>query len=596
MRVSSASISAHDDMEWRMAMKKKRFLTWKLLVVLCLALMLSGCAGKEYTVSFDGNLSAEQTVRSGKKVEEPQAPAQEGRLFLGWFKDAGLTEAWDFANDKVEDDLTLYPAWELDSGDEIAYPSGDKDFSALRTPGSQEAEYDYQLFFLPAIDGVSQPYVGDTMPYYEDGTYYIYYLKEAGDSYNHSVYLATTQDFVTYTEVDEVVLEANRGGGQDGWIGTGSVVKVGDKYYFFYTGHSDAADLEFKETIMLAVGDTPTSFEKVAGWEITPPSSLGQKNDFRDPQGYYDPETGTIVLTVTASQSGVARILKYTLSADLEEVTYDGIIFTNEVGSFWNLECSDTFKMGDTWYITYSAQDDTLWYASSETPYGPYSPAQRLEGKLFYAAKHVEKDGKVYMVGWARRSESVSSTQDVAGWAGNLIVQQVKQNADGSLFLAPVDEIVEQFTVRRALAADASHVYLDAGSLYSYEDAFTCYERFMLKGEFTFTGTGSFGLSFDYNGRNEKNKLIILNPAENKLQFAFNEGSTLIAEKEVTLQPGQTYAFTYIQEGSVGTFYIDGMAALTTRIYGASGKTIRLFAENNAVLFTSLKEYTMPEE
>ena len=44
----------------------------------------------------------------------------------------------------------------------------------------------------------------------------------------------------------------------------------------------------------------------------------------------------------------------------------------------------------------------------------------------------------------------------------------------------------------------------------------------------------------------------------------------------------------------MGIFYIDGMASLTVRLYGASGKTIQIFAENNAVLFTSLREYTRP--
>ena len=39
-------------------------------------------------------------------------------------------------------------------------------------------------------------------------------------------------------------------------------------------------------------------------------------------------------------------------------------------------------------------------------------------------------------------------------------------------------------------------------------------------------------------------------------------------------------------------FYIDGVAALTVRIYGASGKAIMLFAENNTVTFTSLRQYT----
>ena len=127
-----------------------------------------------------------------------------------------------------------------EQGEPFAEVTDDKDFSSLRTPGSQESAYEYRQFFRPAVDGINQPYVGDTMPYYEDGTYYIYYLKEGGDSYNHSIYLATTKDFVTYTEYDDPVVESARGGGQDGWVGTGSVVKVRDEYLFFYTGHASS--------------------------------------------------------------------------------------------------------------------------------------------------------------------------------------------------------------------------------------------------------------------------------------------------------------------------------------------------------------------
>lgn len=477
-------------------------------------------------------------------------------------------------------------------GEEIMYPDNDKDFSTLRTPGSQESAYEYRTFFLPAVDGVSQPYVGDTMPYYEDGVYYIYYLKEAGDSINHSIYLATTTDFVTYTEQDEAVLEASRTGGQDLWIGTGSVVKVGDQYYFFYTGHGDGTVLEYQEKIMVAVSDNLNSFEKLSDWDITPPAELGQKRDFRDPQAYYDPDTDTISLTVTAAQDGVARLLKFTLSADLQNVSYDGIIFTNTEGDFWNLECSDTFKMGDKWYITYSAQDDTLWFASADSQFGPYSEAKRMEGKLFYAAKHVEDGENSYMVGWARRSESPSSTSEVSGWAGNLVVQKIIQKENGDLALAPVDSAAEQFSVRRALAFDGTQTEIEAGAIYSYSDALTCYESFLLSGTFQYTGSGSFGLCFDYNGRADKYKMISISPNEQKLQLLFNEGSTLIAENTIEIKPNQEYSFTYIQEGSVGVFYIDGMAALTVRIYGASGKPIQLFAENNSVTFSSLRQYT----
>ena len=178
-----------------------------------------------------------------------------------------------------------------------------KDFSAAKTPGAKENLYEYKNFFLPEKDGLNQPYVGDTMPYYEDGVYYIYYLKDGGDSYNHSIYLATTKDFLTYEEYQEPILEASRGSEQDSWIGTGSVVKVGNKYYLFYTGHSTSLDT--KEKIMVAEGDSLFSFTKKTGWEIDPPAELRQKTDFRDPEAYFDVESKKIILTVTASKNNI---------------------------------------------------------------------------------------------------------------------------------------------------------------------------------------------------------------------------------------------------------------------------------------------------
>ena len=474
------------------------------------------------------------------------------------------------------------------------YPEDEKDFSSLRTPGSQEAAYDYRLFFLPEVDGTSQPYVGDPMPFYEDGVYYMYYLKEAGDSYNHSIYLATTKDFLSYTEYDDPILESSRDGGQDGWIGTGSVVKVGKKYYLFYTAHASSDTYEYGETIRVAEGDSPTAFSKKEGWELLPPAEIGQKRDFRDPQAYYDEETDTITLTVTAAQANVARILKYTLSGNLENPKYEGVILSDPTKSFWNLECSDTFKLGGKYYITYSGQDDTLWYASSDTPYGPYDEPRRLEDKLFYAAKHVGDEENVYMVGWTRRSESPSSTQEVSAWGGNLAVQQLHRNEDGSLSLSPAKNVQDAFTTKRELPLGSDGLTLAAGSAYNYQEAFTAFERFLLKGTFTYTGKGSFGLAFDFSNRPDKYKLIAICPEEGKVALSFNEGNVPVTETAVKLEAGKTYGFTYLQEGSCGVFYIDGMAALTVRLYGVSGKPVRLFAENNSVEFKELCEYTMP--
>ena len=539
---------------------------------------ISLTTGKEYTpVGGELTIGADYSatcVRSFQSITLNGKPIRLKAFLIGWnnyFRLRDLAEVLGFQVDYIEKSKTVT----------IASPL---------TPEKQEASYAYNVFFRPEIDGESQPYVGDTMPFYDNGTYYIYYLKEGGDSYNHSVYLTTTKDFVHYTERPTPVLDASRGDVQDSWIGTGSVVKVDGTYYFFYTGFNASGSQEYHEKIMVAKGNSPTSFTKVGGWSITPPAELNQKNDFRDPQAYYDPATKTISLTVTASKDGVARILKYTLDKDLSNVKYDGVIFTDPTGAFYNLECSDTFRLGNKWYLTYSGQDDTLWYASADSRFGPYSAPERMDGTIFYAAKHVENGKNSYMVGWTRRSASASSTDEVSGWGGNLAVQQLKQNADGSLSMVPVESIASAF--HKSVALGATSATLTAGSGYSYKKAFTSSESFKLSGEFTYTGTGSFGLAFDFDGTEDQYKLITVDPAEGKLRLSFNGGATQIAETQAKLDANQKHSFTYIQDGSVGIFYLDGQTALTVRLYGVTDKPIYLFAENNSVTFTSLQQFT----
>src|SRR5690606_5332758 len=72
-----------------------------------------------YSVAFDangGSAVASQGVDYGALVTEPPVPIREGHSFLGWFADAALTEAWDFAADTVPAHaITLYAAWDVNS-------------------------------------------------------------------------------------------------------------------------------------------------------------------------------------------------------------------------------------------------------------------------------------------------------------------------------------------------------------------------------------------------------------------------------------------------------------------------------------------------
>ena len=89
---------------------------WLLLALLLLGLLiflLIFLLNKK-TVKFETNCKMkiqDQKVKKGGYVERPAEPTRNGRVFGGWYYDAEYTERWDFENDKVEDNMTLYAKW-----------------------------------------------------------------------------------------------------------------------------------------------------------------------------------------------------------------------------------------------------------------------------------------------------------------------------------------------------------------------------------------------------------------------------------------------------------------------------------------------------
>ena len=65
-------------------------------------------------VLFDSTGGSSVTAKiavPGEKIAEPAVPAREGYTFGGWYKEAALTTAWNFATDTVTANTTLYARW-----------------------------------------------------------------------------------------------------------------------------------------------------------------------------------------------------------------------------------------------------------------------------------------------------------------------------------------------------------------------------------------------------------------------------------------------------------------------------------------------------
>ncbi len=70
-----------------------------------------------YIITFDvngGSKVPSEEVTEGELLQVPTIPKKEGDTFDGWYKDSEFIEVWDFANDEVRENITLYARWTKD--------------------------------------------------------------------------------------------------------------------------------------------------------------------------------------------------------------------------------------------------------------------------------------------------------------------------------------------------------------------------------------------------------------------------------------------------------------------------------------------------
>ena len=66
------------------------------------------------TVTFESNGGTQvpdQVVQYGEKITRPEDPIREGYHLEGWYRDIDLAESWNFEEDAVQGNMTLYAKW-----------------------------------------------------------------------------------------------------------------------------------------------------------------------------------------------------------------------------------------------------------------------------------------------------------------------------------------------------------------------------------------------------------------------------------------------------------------------------------------------------
>ena len=468
---------------------------------------------------------------------------------------------------------------------------------------------DYNLF--PAPEGA---YVGDTMPFVtEDGELELYYLYDTdhnGQGY-HPVYKYFTTDLCGY-EDHGMVLNFGLMSDPDPAIGTGSVMQDNDGlYHLFYTGHNDTGNGgKGKECVMHATSTDRETWTKIPEDTFFAPEGYST-DDFRDPEVFWSDEEQCYWLLIAArntTQGGV--VAKYT-SNDLKNWDFQGPIYAPL--EQYMLECPDLFKMGDTYYLTYS-WDCVTYYAMSDSPNGPFKAPKNnvLDGNnfVFYAAKTAELNGTRYLCGWIGRA-GLTADSSIYQWAGNLLNHELVQREDGTLGVRVPQTFYGYFTNElpfRAVKKEGSvkvkgnTVTLKAGEgTHALADMGTRPATMMLECDVTFDEGGCVGFAFGGTEADENWTALCLDARTGTLHY---EG--LYIDQLATFDPGmfttfdfsqKTHHVTLVCENEIVIMYVDDAKVLSSRIgHSIDGAHIGVFADGCNAEFGNITMTCPPAE
>lgn len=467
----------------------------------------------------------------------------------------------------------------------------------------------YTLY--PAPEGA---YVGDTMPFVtEDGTLELYYLYDTdhnGQGY-HPIYRFTTADLCGYTD-DGLMLNYGLMSEPDPALGTGSVLRdQNGLYHLFYTGHNDTGNGgQGRECVMHAISADRVNWEKQPEDTFFSPENYS-KDDFRDPEVFWVEDEQRYWMLIAAREGSLGGVVAKYTSPDLKSWTFDGPIYAPQ--SHYMLECPDLFRMGDTWYLTYS-WDCVTYYAIGESMNGPFAAPEDniLDGQgltegngfVFYAAKTAQWNGNTYLCGWLGRA-ALTMDAGIYQWAGNVVNHQLVQHEDNTLGVKAPDSFSDYFAADLPYSVEKTDgtvettdngVSLSAGKwTFALADLGMRAPTMMLECDVTLSAAGCVGFAFGGSDADADYTALCLDARTNLLHY---EGYYLdelkkyqpMAVTRFDFSKSETHHVTLICENEIVVLYIDGAKALSSRInHSIGGAHIALFAEGCDATFSDIR-------
>lgn len=459
----------------------------------------------------------------------------------------------------------------------------------------------------------------DIIPFYDHGCFKPFYLKRwppnyAGIDAKPGWYMLETNDFVHFKEHDTGISGA-----------TGSVIFTNGMYHMFF-----CRLLPESQTIRHAVSKDLDTWQEVPGDVFVPDGKIYSMTDWRDPFVFYNEEEKCWWMLACASLNHAPTkrrgCIALCVSEDLSHWTYREPFYAP--GTHQSaLECPDLFKIGDWYYLIYSAVSSRFntFYRMSRRINGPWIAPENdtFDARTWYAGKTASDGVNRYIFAWTAAKEFNSKGFNPTGYpgkdygtydhGGTMVVHQLKQEPDGTLTvhapLSVMEAVSKPLTVSLQPLQGEWNIADNrwtCDSPYGYGCAVlnTLPEVCRIHMEVVYNDlTMAFGPVLQVDEDFVRGYYLELEPARQRIQWkspirmdedgGFTFPYEVEMERPVSLHPGQTVCIDILMENDLIVTYINQKIALTTRAFDYKARKLGIFVTHGRASFSNVSMYTL---
>ena len=447
---------------------------------------------------------------------------------------------------------------------------------------------DYMQYFTPRG---GQYFVGDCIPFFHDGTYYLYWLLDEGHHSalgglgGHQWCVSTTTDLIHWQHHPIAI------GIDEEWeksICTGSVVEHDGQFYAFYaTRLIDNGNV--CERLSYAISPDALNYTKQQPNPFFTSADGYSQRNFRDPKVSID-DDGVFHLFVSSEKTsgdGPRGCLVHMTSTDLKEWQVLGTVIDG-LGAV--PECPDYFRWNDWYYLIFGQGLDT-YYVKSKSPYGPWEwpETQALKEQWVNVAKTAAFNGDRRIVaGWiASRSDGRDTGSEVFG--GSVVLRETYQLPNGDLAtkfpseVVPKAEASQPATVTAAslATADGASATLQAnGRAYATDIPRNCIITMDIEADDNCT---DYGLRLRSGDKGDNGYVLSFQPKNSVVKLAHDASIDKVADlnKKITV--------TVVMKDEIIDVDIDHRRCLVNRLPDQNGSYLWLYSTGGSVKVSNIQ-------